>query len=71
MIAIMTLPTELPFGQVPILEFNGMVLSQSSTIGRFLATRFNLMGDTEMETARIDEINDALRDYAESQLSVI
>ena len=54
---------------MPILEFNGTVLSQSATIGRFLATRFNLMGDTEIETARIDEINDALRDYAESEFS--
>ncbi|CAG7734753.1 unnamed protein product [Allacma fusca] len=57
---------KLPFGHVPVLEFEGITLSQSATIGRFLAGRFNLLGSNDVEAAKIDEINDALRDFAES-----
>lgn len=56
--------TALPFGQLPILKLNnGFVLSQSQTIGRFLAKKFNLYGKDEFESARIDEICDAIVDH--------
>ncbi len=56
--------TALPFGQLPILKLhNGLVLSQSSTIGRFLAKKFNLHGKDEFESAKIDEICDAIVDH--------
>lgn len=54
----------LPFGQLPILKLdNGLVLSQSPTIGRFLAKKFNLHGNDDFESAQIDEICDAIIDH--------
>lgn len=54
----------MPFGQLPILTLdNGLVLSQSSTIGRFLAKRFNFHGKNDIESAQIDEICDAIVDH--------
>lgn len=56
--------TALPFGQLPILKLdNGMVLSQSPTIERFLAKKFNLHGSDDFESAQIDEICDAIVDH--------
>lgn len=56
--------TALPYGQLPILKLkNGLILSQSTTIGRFLAKTFNLHGKDEIESAQIDEICDAIVDH--------
>jgi len=57
---------KLTFGQVPALEFDGQVLCQSGTILRFLARRFDLFGSSEIEAAKIDELNDGLKDYADA-----
>ena len=32
--------TDTPFGQLPMLEADGIVLCQSRTIGRYLANKF-------------------------------
>ena len=40
-----------PLGQLPILEFHGQKFCQSSAIARFLAAKFNLMGDDEMQVS--------------------
>ena len=32
--------TDTPFGQLPLLEADGIVLCQSRTIGRYLANKF-------------------------------
>jgi len=39
----------LLFGQVPLIEFEGKKLVQSSATARFFASRANLMGQTEEE----------------------
>ena len=58
--------SSLPFGQLPLLEYKGESLSQSMAIARFLANEFSLAGNTTMETAKIDEIVDAINDLQNS-----
>jgi len=59
--------SKLPYGQLPILEFDdGQILSQSASITRFLGRRFGFYGANEVESARVDEIADGLRDYLDT-----
>lgn len=51
-----------PFGQVPVLEFDGNKLCQSRAIARFLARKFNLAGKTEWDEVRADMIVDEVED---------
>ena len=57
-----SLRPSLPYGQLPILEYNGEVLCQSITIARFLAKQFGLAGDTSLESAQADEVVDSITD---------
>ena len=52
----------MPFKQVPVLEVDGQSLSQSNAIARYLASKFKLNGQTDLETAvsnmYVDHIDD-------------
>jgi glutathione S-transferase len=58
-----------PFGQLPILEVDGVKLCQSNTIARYLARKFNLAGKTELDQARADMIVDCFEDTVKPILS--
>lgn len=45
---------DMPFGQVPVLEWRSQLLPQSRAIVRFLAHRHGLAGKDEWHAARID-----------------
>ena len=60
-----SLRPSLPYGQLPILEYNGEVLCQSITIARFLAKEFGLAGNTSLESAQADEVVDSITDIAD------
>jgi len=45
-----------PFGQIPVLEVDGVKLCQSKTIARYLAGEFGLAGETVIDRARVDMI---------------
>jgi glutathione S-transferase len=49
--------------KVPYLEVGTEVVCQSKTIERYLARRFNLMGNNELEAAKIDSICEWVRDF--------
>lgn len=51
-----------PFGQLPVLEVNGVQLCQSLTIARFLANQFGLAGKSDWEKAWADMIVDCIED---------
>jgi len=53
----------LPWGQVPILEFNGKKLAQSSAITRYVARKFGFAGADDFEAAKCDEYVDACKDF--------
>eukprot|EP00743_Colponemidia_sp_Colp-15_P002739 GILK01002966.1.p1 GENE.GILK01002966.1~~GILK01002966.1.p1 ORF type:complete len:221 (+),score=26.27 GILK01002966.1:39-665(+) len=50
------------FGQMPILEVDGKVLTQSLAIARFLARRLGLHPTDEFEAAMVDLVVDGLSD---------
>ena len=48
--------------KVPYLEIDGDVICQSKAIERFLARRYQMMGDSDLEAAHIDSICEVVRD---------
>ena len=50
--------SEMPLGQVPVLEVDGVKLFQSIAIARFLAKRFGLYGKDEFQQAHVDAVVD-------------
>jgi len=49
--------------KVPFLEVDGQIIPQSKSIERFLAHRFNLMGSSNIDYAKIDSICECVRDF--------
>ena len=58
----MELKPTTPYGSLPLLEWNGVVLAQSLAIARFVAKEVGLAGRNPMECAQVDEIVDAVND---------
>eukprot|EP01013_Petalomonas_cantuscygni_P038600 TRINITY_DN69788_c0_g1_i1.p1 TRINITY_DN69788_c0_g1~~TRINITY_DN69788_c0_g1_i1.p1 ORF type:complete len:318 (+),score=96.52 TRINITY_DN69788_c0_g1_i1:80-1033(+) len=56
------LKARLPWGQLPVLEVDGLVLSQSSAILRYLGRKYNLGGRTSSEQAEVDAVMEAVKD---------
>ena len=52
----------MSMNKLPYLEVDGTVICQSKSIERFLGRRFNLMGDSELESAQIDAVCECVRD---------
>uniref|UniRef100_A0A915PFZ2 glutathione transferase n=1 Tax=Setaria digitata TaxID=48799 RepID=A0A915PFZ2_9BILA len=47
---------KMPFEQVPVLEVDGKMLSQSTAIALYLARKFGLAGESEWESAEVEEL---------------
>jgi glutathione S-transferase len=58
-----TLKPTMPGGQMPVLEVDGIQLSQSITIARFLANKYKLAGSTPLEQAKADMVVDCGTDF--------
>lgn len=50
----------MPLNVVPVLYYDDLVLSQSKTIGRFLAKEFGIAGTTNQQQAKADMIVDCV-----------
>lgn len=46
----------MPFGQVPVLEVDGKVLTQSAAILRYIGKKFGLEADDEFDQALGDSL---------------
>jgi len=57
-----SLKTKTPFGQLPLLEFDGRVFCQSNTIARYLANKFGFAGKTELDKLQAEMIVDCIVD---------
>jgi len=56
---------KMPFRKIPVLEVDGKQVAQSHAIERFLAKRFNLFGDCDVEGAQIDALCEQFVDVKE------
>jgi glutathione S-transferase len=56
------LKAKYTWGQLPVLQVGDKQLAQSSTIGRYLARKYKLTGEDDVEAAKCDELIDALSD---------
>ena len=53
---------QLPFGQLPLLQIDGLELVQSQAIIRYLAKRSNLIGKDSIDELKCDVIAETVRD---------
>jgi glutathione S-transferase len=53
---------DTPFGQLPVLEVDGVKLCQSNACARYLARKYNLAGKTDLEQAQVDMVADCFED---------
>lgn len=60
-----------PFGKLPILEIDGKVINQTTSICRYLAKNADLMGDDDWETLLIDVAVDNIRDVQQGKYELI
>merc|ERR1711892_145214 len=60
-----------PLGQLPVLEMEGQTLGQSMTIARYLARRFGLAGQNDLDAAEADQAVDAVTDLVNDPGSVM
>ena len=56
--------------KVPYLEVEGKTIPQSKAIERYLARKFNMMGNNDLEYAQIDSICESIRDFKDAYQSV-
>ncbi len=58
----------LLFGQLPLLEIDGLNLTQSRSVVRYLARKHNMCGTNAEEAAMIDMISECARDFQDGPL---
>ena len=57
-------------GQVPVLEIDGKKVHQTIPICRFLANRFGLAGNSDLENLEIDSVVETVNDLRASKFSL-
>lgn len=56
--------TDMPLGQMPVLEVDGVKLCQSGAISRYLANLYDLAGKSDMDKYWVDAFREAMEDIA-------
>ncbi|CAF4091432.1 unnamed protein product [Adineta steineri] len=62
--------SEMPLGQIPVLEVDGVKLPQSISIARYLAKEFQLAGKDNLEQAKVDAVVDTVTDFVVSYFPI-
>merc|ERR1712173_158739 len=57
-----SLKPSLPFGQLPVLEVDGVDICQSMAIARYLASECGIAGSSGLVKAQVDEVVDVVND---------
>ena len=57
-----SLKPALPYGQLPVLEVDGVTICQSMAIARYLANECGLAGSSSIVKPKIDEVVDVIND---------
>ena len=63
------LKPSLPFGQLPVLEVDGVTIGQSMAIARYLANEYGIAGTSNMVKAQVDEVVDVINDVQNAMVS--
>ena len=63
-----SLKPSLPFGQLPVLEVDGVTIGQSMAIARYLANEHGLAGSSNMVKAQVDEVVDVMNDLQDAMV---
>ena len=58
-------------GTLPVLEVDGVQIGQSVAIARFLAKRYKLTGDSDIEMAQADMIVDYIQDISNGSINIL
>lgn len=61
---------EQPLKALPVLEINGKKVCQSAAIARYLAKEFGLMGATNKDQFRIDELQETYADIMKELIKI-
>lgn len=61
----------MPFGQMPILEVDGIRVHQSGAISRYIAKRVGLAGSNDWESLQIDIVADTFNDFRLSEFMIL
>jgi len=56
------LKSQMPFGQLPVLEFDGKKIGQSLTINRYLANKFGFAGKSEDDKVKAEMLSEYVLD---------
>jgi len=59
-----------PFGQLPVLEVDGVKLCQSNACARYVARKYNLAGKTDLDQAKVDMIVDCMEDTSKPIIKI-
>ncbi|KZC09848.1 PREDICTED: glutathione S-transferase-like [Dufourea novaeangliae] len=57
------LKSEMPFGQLPVLEIDGKKYPQAMAICRYLAKQFGVLGKDDLEALEVDSTVDTINDF--------
>merc|ERR1712012_266326 len=57
-----TLKPTTPFGQLPVLNWDGVEICQSMAAAGFIAREVGLAGNSSLEQAQVDEVVDVIQD---------
>ena len=60
---------QLPFGQLPLLQIDGIDIVQSQAAVRYLARRANLYGKSAFDEVKCDMIAETIRGQRKSKLN--
>ncbi|CAF4987947.1 unnamed protein product [Rotaria sp. Silwood1] len=61
----------MPLGQMPVLEIDGVKIPQSLPIARYLARKFHLAGKDELEQLKVDVCVHTIADYRQRYIQHI
>lgn len=63
--------SDTPFGQVPVLEIDGVMYPESLAIARYVANEVNLAGNNKLENLKIDSMVYTIGDFLDSKYMMV
>ncbi|CAI2357737.1 unnamed protein product [Caenorhabditis sp. 36 PRJEB53466] len=61
------LKSQMPLGQLPVLEVDGVKIAQTTAIARYLGHQFHRAGTNAVDCARLDMIAEVIQEFMSTQ----